>query len=44
MFTYVKVATVKLRNKVPCHAVADKLLGEWSARELRASEAESLGN
>ena len=30
VFTYVKVATVELKeNKVPCHAVIDKLLGDW---------------
>ena len=31
-------------HKISCHAVVDKLLGEWSARELRASETENLGN
>ena len=39
VFTHVKVATVKLKkNKVPCHAVAYKLLGEQSSRELRPSQ------
>ena len=26
----------------PCHAVADKLLGKWSPRELRPSETKDL--
>ena len=31
-----------LKNKVPCHAVADKPLVEWSPRELWQLETESL--
>ena len=34
----------KVKKKVPCHAVVDKLLGEWSGKELQASETENLGN
>ena len=38
VFTYVKVATVKKKKKkVSCHAVAYKLSGESSSRELRPS-------
>ena len=32
------------KNKVLCHVVAKKLLGEWSPRELRPSEVENLGD
>ena len=38
------VASIKLKkNKVSsCHVVDDKLLGEWSPRELQASETKNL--
>ena len=43
LFTYVEVASVKLKkNKIPCHAVADKLLGKWSPRDIHTSEKENL--
>ena len=29
------------KNKVPCHAVADKLLAKWSSGELWQSETEA---
>ena len=32
------------KNKVPCHAVADKLLAKWSPMELWQSETEKLGD
>ena len=32
------------KNKFPYHAIVDKLLGEWSARELPASETGDLDN
>ena len=36
---------VKLKkNKVTCHAIADKLLAKWSPRELWQSETEKLGD
>ena len=31
---------IKKKSEVPCHAVVDKLLCEWSARELWDSETE----
>ena len=32
------------KNKVPCHAAADKLLDKRSSRELWQSETEKLGD
>ena len=32
------------KNKVPCHAVADKMLAKWSPRELWQSETEKLSD
>ena len=32
------------KNKVSCHAVPDKLLDEWSPRELQPPEAEDLSD
>ena len=32
------------RNKVLCHAVADKLLAKWSPRQFWQSETEKLGD
>ena len=32
------------KDRVPCHEFVDKLLDEWSARELRASGTENLGD
>ena len=32
------------KNKVPCHTIVNKLLGEWSARELQVSETEDLSD
>ena len=32
------------KNKVPWHAVADKLLAKWSPKELWQSETEKLGD
>ena len=33
-----------MKNKVACHAVADKLLAKFSPRELWQSETEKLGD
>ena len=44
VFVYVKVNTVNLKNKVPCQAVVDKILGERSAKKFRASEIENLSD
>ena len=39
------VATIKLKKQGPtCHVADDKLLGEWSPRELRPSETKNLGD
>ena len=42
----VYATTKKLRkNKVPsCHVLAEKLIGEWSQRDLGASETKNLGD
>ena len=32
------------KNKVPWHAVADKLLAKWSPKELWQSDTEKLGD
>ena len=42
VFIYQKVATVELRKKVSCHAVADKLLVAWSPGELWQLETKNL--
>ena len=31
------------KNKVPCHAVTDKPLGEWSTGKFQPSETEDKG-
>ena len=35
---------IKKNKVVPCRAIADKLVGEWSPRELQPSETKNLGD